>query len=420
MAASHERQFEMAAEEDGGEGFDTPPAKPPAPAKRAVSRIRMDPTYAAALRQLCEPSPASALAEPGGETTRGATQRVTEWYKWAEQYRLLVNRELLMARAVLPPDAMMERELAADVAPALLLARERAGDRAGEEAVIAAGVSELRESVSEARELMQRASAGPSYIRELQAAVERVEECISVANAEHARTMAALARAEEALSAELDDHATNFDVWPTLAPPRPAAGARPTTAPGRGSRAPPAAAGLGGASAASAVDFAAAGDGAHPELSAAIARLDAQLDRLGGATVGWPEEEHAVFLRVRSQLGSPPLAALKLNTITDGELRAHAAGCAAREELLEEKRAAVSAWRGARETSSAQRVERERAIEVELRAREDAERQRVEAAAARARDARDAELGRWKERKEAGDAAAQEAQEVYYILFNNI
>lgn len=407
---------------DEGEAFETPPQPPPA--KRVGSRVRMDPEYAAALRRLCEPpAPPAGPAGPD-EPSRPVAAHAAERFRWAEQHRMLAQRELLASRAVLPHD--LSDELAAELAPVLQLAKERAAERAAERSAGAREASALREGVREARELMQRASASPSCLPALRVAMTRVEERLSRAHAERARALAALARSEAELSSELAAHEASMEAWPAL-PPRWAAGApraaRPGTAPARpAARAatPPA-----GRAWASAVDVGlAAGSAAEardrPELGEAIARLDAQLDRLGGAACGWPEEEHALFLRVRAQLGGPPLGSerlmraleLRLPCASSAELRAHADVLARREVLLDEKRLAVAAWRAARETTDSRRAQLERAIDEERAQREGAERRRVAASAARARSARDAELLRWKEHK-AAELAAAEASEAH-------
>ncbi|KAG8465467.1 hypothetical protein KFE25_002774 [Diacronema lutheri] len=412
----------MAHECDGegdGEVFETPPQ--PAAAKRTGSRIRMDPEYAAALRRLCEAPTPLPTAPGGAEATGGTAHRAgahaNERANWTDQYRLLVQRELLLARTVLPSD-LDERELAADFAPILHLGKQRAAERTAERAARDKALRTLREGVRQARELVQRAAASPSYMAELRTAIEHVEAQIARARANDAHSTAALARMESELSAELAEHESNFEVWPALAPAR-APGtrvARPGSAP---PGAPSRSGALGSASAAdAAAAAAAAGDREHPQLTAAIAHLDAQLDRLGGPTCGWPDEEHAAFVRARAQLGGVQLgserllhvAALRLPGFSIAELKAHADALARREQLLDEKRAAVAAWRAARATTDARRAARERTMESELAARRAADKAKVERAAARARAARDAQLDSWKEHRAAELATAQASQ----------
>jgi hypothetical protein len=403
--------------EDAEDAADTPPPLPPA--KRTASRIRMDPEYAAALRRLCEaPAPAAIGAEGGAP--RAVASRAAERLKWGEQYRMLAQRELLVARTVLNPAAIEDRGLAADLAPVVELVADLAADRAAERAYTDKRAAALRDNVQRVRELMVRGLAGGdgrNALGALQECMEAVEDELSRRRAQHAHTTAALARIEAELSAELAEHESDFEVWPGLAPAgrglqrSASAGVRAASALGVSTR--PATAGGRARAGAGATD--ANDDAAHAKLSEAIATIDAQLEQLGGATCGWPEEEAALFARVRAQAGNPPLesnrllslAGAKLPELSFAELRAHAGRLAQREALLKSKRAAVAAWRAARATTDARRAERERELEERMTAQELETRRLATAARARAREARDAELGRWKEAKSAEIAVAQ-------------
>ena len=267
------------------------------------------PVLAAAMCQKQrEPSRPGAAAAAGDRAARQARRA------WLEQHKLLQQREKVIGREVFPPSSLAEHELAELLAPVLAEAAELARNRQEEGCELYATCSRAQQTTRRLGELVAHVGAGGMYMEELRNALDGADAELTAAKKRHAESLSRLDKSAGEHSDDLDAFARRIEAWavedanPQLQQPTAAIPAAPMTAP-----TPPAHAALRTprtASTAPAADTVEEEEEEEARMHAEVAAVDNLLALLGGAECGWEADEHAAYMRLRTQcLGTLPAAA---------------------------------------------------------------------------------------------------------------
>ena len=434
------------------------PAIPPAllalprPVLAAAMRQRPPPPRAAPPHPPHQPSPPPATGQSGpvacssssaAATTTAAAERQarTARRQWLEQAKLLQQRAALLAKDFLPQAALAEHGVAEAVAPVLAEVASRARARAEEAASLTSARERAAELCARFGSLVAHIGAGGEFLDELRMAMEGAEAELSGLRARRATSLEQLALEEREAEEELHAITRRLDAWADDdaaahaahdAPPPPRTTPMTTvasrvrlerraSAAAQGTPSPPPACGLVGGREGDGVSGVGRphpsspsaapsppqppgsrtpsdASGSSSAMHAEVARLDGFLARLGGTDCGWDAEDHAAYLRLRTQaLGAA--AALASPLSPRSPLPSDAALAAAADAALP-PRVAVLVDRAAREipghdaasVASHERVLRQREAALERRRQllvEWREAKRTEAHAARTAAARE-------------------------------
>lgn len=255
-------------------------------------------------------------------------QRIAQ-REWRETSQLLNQRAELLSRdlpatgsqlASARADASLIEALREVTAEAEVLS----ASRQKEETELLANLRKARQDTAEFGALLSRLESGECFLSKLRRVVSDAAERIRKAREASEMRRAALATDEARLTSELAELASTFNAWGTQTDK---ACAKPESRPlqrGHVPRAGSAAActdiacrnihHLGSNSrrdteGVSATDLSQGSSNAHEMTYSEAARLrqeveamEAEMVRLGGATCGWDEGDHAIFLRARTQI----------------------------------------------------------------------------------------------------------------------
>ena len=327
-----------------------------------VGNVRRPPPIPPALLALPQPVVAAAMRArprtttsnaagprgPGVDAASAAAERQLRAAKrqWLEQSQLMRQRAALLSKEFLPQKALAEHGLAEVVAPVLAEAASRTRSRLEEAAALKAAREHAAEQSVRFGKLVAHIGTGSDFLGELREAMEGAEAGLATLRTRHATALEQLSLEEREATSELDALYRRVDAWadedaraaaatgqngasavmgahvPRTTPTtisgsrvrdrRPVAGVSPTAC--SLALAHDDAASVAGASdglACPSLDTAAdgVGGGCSNALHAEIAQLDDCLARLGGADCGWDAEDHAAYLRLRTQVLGTTLGA---------------------------------------------------------------------------------------------------------------
>ena len=353
---------------------------------------------------------------------------------WNEQDQLLKQRAELLGRAALARGLLSDRVVAEPLGQVLEEAAQSERARKKQAAEMAGDLRRARELSHTFRELVTHVMPGVGYLSELQEVMQTAEAQLLTLRGRHTQALQELGAEEASLSSQLDSLSQRMQLWDSEDPAAPSAqhgrvaASRLSASRIAGSGvvgSVVAGSGCGGSGCVSSGVMSASGassrmggkrteenDGA---IEAQVAEADGMLARLGGPDCGWDGQEHAAYMRLRTQLlgTSRPPAAERVARLVEraaAELpgrdvtavEEHEERVAEREAVVSQKRELLTLWRRARE-EAARSVRSQTLDGIDGEAgggrREAVERDRREREEAR-QAAREAALAEWKARRE--------------------
>ncbi|KNC49422.1 uncharacterized protein AMSG_11878 [Thecamonas trahens ATCC 50062] len=261
-----------------------------------------------------------------------------------------------LAKAVRSAETSVRRAMAAmeDLSEARDASALADSERVAEAESLASGLSQAAAAVNRLETFLSadaaRAAASDDFVAKLQRLMDRAESHIGGVKAAGRDTFEELLVHERRLERELAVYARHFDAWNETANERAVATAVAMASPPRSSReAVPA--------------CSPAGD---RRLPPAVVAFDEFVAAHGGASGGWDEPDHALYVKLRRKAALPPPSSVRyaaaLDTMLDrvasalpmhsrADVASHDAWYTQYTTLLGAKRRAISQWRAARAES---------------------------------------------------------------------